>query len=206
MAAVTSDLLGYTNTPTQFNYIPAFSAVGFNPLGNYIAPTYFDTRYAANRQAQQAAATRNAIMQNIAPSRLAGLLANDYNAQVAEGDMLMAAAQQQYANELQRSQFNRGTDQYNSEGNLRADLANQNARLNYAQAALHQAQLADQAQTLAYMGRAQNLGNLAESVANMGREKDAKAWRDMLIKAGVFGTLPAAKGGKLRKKKKGLTY
>ena len=231
LGAVASDMMGLTNTPTHFDYIPQYQAIGFNPLGNYIAPYSMDTRYAMNQNAAQAAATRNAIMQSTAPSRNAGLLAADYNAQISNGDLYYKARLQDFANELQRQQFNRGTDQYNSEGNLKTDMFNAENRLRYANAALQQAQMNDHAETMASMARAQNLGNLAESVANIGREYDAKNWRDMLIRSGVFGTLSekphdwsddrwkdyqtyigkyhtTAKGGKIRKKKskKGLTY
>ena len=238
-AAVFSDILGMTNTPTEFDYIPPFQAVGYNPLGNYIPVMHFDTRYEANRRAQQAAATRNAIMQSTAPNRWANLLAADYNAQIAEGEALRQAAMQDYEMMLQREQFNRGTNQANSEMGLKAAMSNQDAKLKYAQAALQQAKMNDDAATLASSARAQNFGNLAESISNIGREQDAMDWRDMILESDTLGTQTVtnlraagwsddrirayykrhgvsddditalgvkAKGGKIRKRKKGLTY
>lgn len=235
--AVMSDLLGYTNTPTEFDYIPGFQPISYQPLGDYIAPEYFDTRYAANQAAQQAAATRNALMQSSAPNRYANLLAADYNAQIANGQLLRDAAMQDYDMMAKRKAFNRGTNQYNSETGLKTAIANQDARLKYAHAALQQARVNDEAATLASAARAQNLGNWAESWGNLGREIDARKDRDLYIAGAgrgmsldeIKGWISpsrqlqyakslgytddeikaagiAAYGGKLKKKKKGLTY
>lgn len=203
--AVGTDLLGITNTPTVFDEIGPFQPITFNPIGNYIPVTHFDTNYEGNQEAQQAAATRDAIMQSTAPARWANLLAADYNAQMTHGDLMRAAALQDYDRAVQRETFNRGTDQYNSEGALKAAMANQDAKLKYNQQALMQARLNDEASTMASAARAANFGNLAESISNLGRERDYRNWVKYLADAGVFGTM-AAKGGKIRKRKKGLTY
>lgn len=203
--AVGTDLLGITNTPTVFDEIGPFQPITFNPIGNYIPVTHFDTNYEGNQEAQQAAAARGAIMQSTAPARWANLLAADYNAQMTHGDLMRAAAMQDYERGVQRETFNRGTDQYNSEGALKAAMANQDAKLKYNQQALMQARLNDEASTMASAAKAANFGNLAESISNLGREKDYRNWVKYLADAGVFGTM-AAKGGKIRKRKKGLTY
>ena len=203
--AVGTDLLGITNTPTVFDEIGPFQPITFNPIGNYIPVTHFDTNYEGNQEAQQAAATRGAIMQSTAPARWANLLAADYNAQMTHGDLMRAAALQDYDRAVQRETFNRGTDQYNSEGALKAAMANQDAKLKYNQQALMQARLNDEASTMANAAKATNFGNLAESISNLGREKDYRNWVKYLADAGVFGTM-TAKGGKIRKRKKGLTY
>lgn len=203
--AVGTDLLGITNTPTVFDEIGPFQPITFNPIGNYIPVTHFDTNYEGNQEAQQAAATRDAIMQSTAPARWANLLAADYNAQMTHGDLMRAAAMQDYERGVQRETFNRGTDQYNSEGALKAAMANQDAKLKYNQQALMQARLNDEASTMASAAKAANFGNLAESISNLGRERDYRNWVKYLADAGVFGTM-AAKGGKIKKRKKGLTY
>lgn len=200
-----TDLLGITNTPTVFDEIGPFQPITFNPIGNYIPVTHFDTNYEGNQEAQQAAATRGAIMQSTAPARWANLLAADYNAQMTHGDLMRAAAMQDYERGVQRETFNRGTDQYNSEGALKAAMANQDAKLKYNQQALMQARLNDEASTMASAAKAANFGNLAESISNLGRERDYRNWVKYLADAGVFGTM-TAKGGKIRKRKKGLTY
>lgn len=200
-----TDLLGITNTPTVFDEIGPFQPITFNPIGNYIPVTHFDTNYEGNQEAQQAAATRDAIMQSTAPARWANLLATDYNAQMTHGDLMRAAAMQDYERGVQRETFNRGTDQYNSEGALKAAMANQDAKLKYNQQALMQARLNSEESTMASAAKAANFGNLAESISYLGRERDYRNWVKYLADAGVFGTM-AAKGGKIRKRKKGLTY
>lgn len=232
LGVVASDLMGATNTPTQFSYIPPFQSVGFTPIGNYIPVTHFDTKYAANQATQQAAATRDALMQSSSPSRWANILAADYNAQIASGDLLRKGAMQDYEMMLQREQFNRATNQANAQMGLQAEMANQENRLKYAQAALQQAKENEDNSNMASAARAANLSALAESIANIGRESDAKAWRKTLLKAGVYGTLSqkpddwsdeewlqyqeavareaaahiTACGGRIKKRKKGLTY
>ena len=124
---------------------------------------------------------------------------------MTHGDLMRAAAMQDYERGVQRETFNRGTDQYNSEGALKAAMANQDAKLKYNQQALMQARLNDEASTMASAAKAANFGNLAESISNLGRERDYRNWVKYLADAGVFGTM-TAKGGKIRKRKKGLTY
>ena len=225
-AAVWTDTLGITNKPTYFNYIPNYQATAFTPLGNYAPEAHFDINYAANQAAQQAAATRNAIMNTTAPNRYATLLAADYNAQVADGDLRRKASMDAYDNLLKTLTFNRATDQYNSEMAPKIALENAQQKLAYANAKLAEARYNEDNSNAAWGARAKNIGNLATSIANIGREQDALNWRDMLIRSGVFGTLSekpsdwsdkkwqayqdaltmAANGGKLKKKKRGLTY
>ena len=230
MYAVWSDATHITNTPAVYDYIPDYTPISATPIGEYMPELHMDTRYAANQAAQQAAATRNAIMNTTAPNRWANLLAADYNAQIANGQLLRDAQLAEYDNLLKARTFNRATNQYNSE--IDAKVAEENARnrLTYAQAQLAQAR-ANTDETNAAMGaRAANIKALTTSLANMGRERDAYDWRDMLMRAGVFGTLSekpanwtnkeweeyqknlgavksASNGGKLKKKKRGgFTY
>lgn len=225
-AAVWTDTLGVTNKPTHFNYIPDYRATAYTPLGNYAPEAHFDINYAANQAAQQAAATKNAIMNTTAPNRYATLLAADYNAQVADGELRRKASMDAYDNLLKTLTFNRATDQYNSEMAIKAATEDAQQRLAYANAKLAEARYNEDNSNAAWGARAKNIGNLATSIANIGREQDALNWRDMLIRSGVFGTLSekpsdwsdkkwqayqdaltmTAYGGKLKKKKRGLTY
>lgn len=227
--AVGLDAFGLTNKYRPLNVIPSYQAVGASPLGNYVPITHSDTRYAANRALQEAAASRDVIMQSTSPSRNAALLAADFNAQVAQGELLRQGALEDYERALRAEEFNRATNQFNTELGVKLGAENASNLLNYAQAKMQQ-EKANEDMSNAMMGaRAQNLGNFAESLANIGREQDALNWRDMLIRAGVFGTLSekptdwtdrewaaykkaltssatSAQGGKIKRKKKGLTY
>lgn len=207
--AVASDMLGLTNRPTVYDQIPAFTPVGYKPITNYLPNTRIDTRYDANRQAQQAAATAAAIRQNFTPGKYGTLLAADLNAQIAQGNLLREAQLAQIELDRKREEFNRGTNQANSELALRTGLGNQGSRLSYAQAALQQAK-ANTDETNASMGaRAANISGLADNIAAAASERDQRRWLQALADAGVFGTLPVgfrvANGGRIRRKKKGLT-
>lgn len=224
--AVFTDSLGITNKFVPTNIIPNYRATAFTPLGDYVPEAHFDINYAANQAAQQAAATKAAIMNTTAPNRYATLLAADYNAQVADGNLRREAAMAAYDNLLKAATFNRATKQYNSEMAPKIALENEAQRLAYANAKLNEARSNEDRSNASWGARAKNIGNLATSIANIGREQDALNWRDMLIRSGAFGTLSekpsdwsdkkwqayqdalgmAACGGKLRKKKRGLTY
>ena len=144
-------------------------------------------------------------------------------------ELLRQGALEDYERALRAEEFNRATNQFNTELGVKLGAENASNLLNYAQAKMQQ-EKANEDMSNAMMGaRAQNLGNFAESLANIGREQDALNWRDMLIRAGVFGTLSekptdwtdrewaaykkaltssatSAQGGKIKRKKKGLTY
>ena len=229
-AAVLSDTLGLTNNPAVYNFIPDYAPIGFSPIGDYIPEMHVDTRYAANQQAQQAAATRAAILDSIAPNRYANLLAADYNAQNTYGNLLRDAQLAGYDNLIKAKTYNRATNEFNSEMGLKAAAQDAQEKLAYAQAKLAQARANVDESNTSMGARGRNAGNLAKSISNIGMEQDALAWRDMLLRAGVYGALSekpdgwtqrewdeyrynlakgnsAAHGGKLKKKKRGgFTY
>jgi len=110
--------------PGTINEVGFFNPITASPIGDYVAPFHTDINYIGNQLAQQAAATRSAIMQSSLPSRTAGLLAADFNGQVARGNAIMDAARQDYETNLRGSEFNRGTNQYNSQLGLNVAQAN----------------------------------------------------------------------------------
>ena len=111
---------------------------------------------------------------------------------------------------------------------LKAALANKENEKTRLQARITQAQLRDQADTRSSTGRSANLTNFFDSLGNIGIDEMNRADRDMLIRAGVFGTLSEkpqgwsdkrwkdykkailgngySNGGKLKKRRGGLTY
>lgn len=101
--------------------------VGFNPIGNYIEENPMDRMWAINQLNAQSGATRRSIMNTSGMNRgtaMAGLLAADNNFLNSIGTLNRQAAEANYANKLQARTFNRATDQYNSEGLLKAAIAN----------------------------------------------------------------------------------
>ena len=206
--------------------------VTFDPVSNYLSYKPFDRNYYTTKLSAQAGATRNAIMNTLSPSRNAALLAADYNAQGRLGDLARQAEEYNLAQRQAVEQFNRATNQANAEMGLKAAMANQEAALK-----ARSSRLSGVAQAMATRdaidarrgaSRSANFSNLFESLGNIGVDEMNRAERDMLIRAGVFGTLSEkpqgwsnkrwedykktisgngySKGGKLKKRRGGLTY
>ena len=234
---VLTDAIGLTNKPDYSNADLVGNAVNnltdvrFNPIGNYLTYRPLDRNYYINKLNAQAGATRRAIVNQSGGNRataLASLLAADYNAQNSLGDLARQAEEYNFNQRKEVEAFNRGTNQFNSEMALRTALANKENEKTRLQARITQAQLRDQADARSSAGRAANFTNFFDSLGNIGIDEMNRADRDMLIRAGVFGTLSEkpqgwsnkrwedykkaisgngySNGGKLKKRRGGLTY
>lgn len=177
---VLTDALGLTNSPDYGNADLVGSAVDnltnveFTPIGNYLTYRPLDRNYYINRLNAQAGATRRAIVNQSGGNRataLAGLLAADYNAQSALGDLARQAEEYNLNQRKEVEAFNRGTNQFNSEMLLKAAMAQQANDKLRLQARTTQAQLRDQADARSSAGRAANLTNLFDSLGDIGREE-----------------------------------
>nr|DAO75866.1 MAG TPA: bacteriocin [Crassvirales sp.] len=177
---VLTDALGWTNSPDYGNADLVGSAVDnltnveFTPIGNYLTYRPLDRNYYINKLNAQAGATRRAIVNQSGGNRataLAGLLAADYNAQSALGDLARQAEEYNFNQRKDVETFNRGTNQFNSEMGLKASIANQANDKLRLQARTTQAQLRDQVDARASAGRAANLTNLFDSLGEIGREE-----------------------------------
>ena len=228
----------YSSSDTVFNAandINNYTPIGFNPLGDYLTYRPFDRNYYINKLNAQSGATRRAIVNQSAGNRataLAGLLAADYNAQGKLGDLARQAEEYNLAQREKVAAFNRGTNQFNSEMGLKAAAANQEAALKAKSQRLsgiaQAMQMRDAVDARRGASMSANLTNLFDSLGNIGIDEMNRADRDMLIRAGVFGTLSEkpqgwsnkrwedykkaisgngySRGGKLKKRRGGLTY
>lgn len=182
---VATDALGLTNKP-DYTYADKIEGaaesagytpnVQFAPIGNYMRYNPMDITYGLNQLAAQSRATDRGI-QNTAGTRgaaMAGMLANGYNSQLAQGNMYRQALEYNDALQRQVEDFNRGTDQFNAQMGLEAAIANaryqqvaRNARLSgLAQAAA----MRDAIDQRVGAARSANLTNLFNSLGNIGRE------------------------------------
>lgn len=189
--------------------------VKFNPLNRYLRYNPIDRNYILNQLRGQSGATRRAIANagTNPGTTMAGMLAADYNAQNALGDSLIKM--QQY-NDNQRQMvenFNRGTDQYNSQGFLEADTFNARSRadrdarrLAYIDRAL---QMKEQSDAMLEATRSANASNFFNQLGQIGRENTDTNILEKLKDSDLFGALNEAmskglltksKGGKLNKK------
>lgn len=167
--------------------------VRYRPISNYLTYKPLDRNYYLNSLQRQAAATRAALRSSgINPGQvMAGLLAADYNAQNAVGDTLM---RMDMYNEQQRQaveQFNRGTNQYNSQAAMTADA--QNAQLASMRDKMRlsgittAAGMREAADTALEATRSANLTNFFDNLGGIGQDNMAQNWRNRLIDVGYFG-------------------
>ena len=177
---VLTDALGKTNSPDYSNADLVGSAVDnltdieFTPIGNYLTYRPLDRNYYINRLNAEAGAARRAIVNQSGGNRataIAGLLAADYNTLGRMGDLARQAEEYNMAQRERVEAFNRGTNQFNSEMGLKANIAKQESDKLRLQARTAQAQLRDQADARASAGRAANLTNLFDSLGEIGREE-----------------------------------
>ena len=226
------DYTGVDTILEASNQIGNYTPIDYTPIGNYLTYKPFDRNFYINKLNAQSGATRRAIMNTTSPSRNATLLAADYNAQNALGNLARQAEEYNLAQRQSVEQFNRATNQANAEMNLKSALANQEAELKAKSARFNgiaQAMsMKDNIDARRGASISANLTNLFDSLGNIGIDTMNRNDRDMLIKAGVFGTLSEkpqgwsdkrwedykkvingeeySKGGKLKKRRGGLTY
>lgn len=157
-----------------------YDRVSFKPIGDYLSYRPDDFNYLANQLRASEQAANNAIANasgGNAGNAMAGIIANNYRSQLAQGEAYRAGQAANRAQQMQVADFNRGTNLQNSQGFLQADMANQNARAranaslaesNYRSAAMRQA-IADQRNA----GISASLTNLFDNLGALGSENYA---------------------------------
>lgn len=177
---VMTDLLGLTNKPDYSNadlvgrVADNLTDINISPIGNYLSYNPFDRNYYLNKLAAEAGATRRALVNQSGGNRataMAGLLAADYNALGRIGDLARQAEEYNMAQRERVEAFNRGTNQFNAEMELKAAAAKQRNDELRLKARTTQAQLRDLADARASAGRTANLTNLFDSLGEIGREE-----------------------------------
>lgn len=181
-----TDLLGITNKP---DYEPANMvleaskglgadpSVRFNPIGNYLTYNPLDRDYYINRLNAEAGASRRALSNSgMSPgARAAAILAGDNNYLNQLGSLARQAEEYNLAQRQQVENFNRATNQYNSEGALKADIANAENRLKTAnlrmESTIAGAKMRQAAKDASDLAKSTNLTNLFDSLGNIGWEE-----------------------------------
>lgn len=175
-----TDLIGSTNKYDYSNIdliqdvIDNLQTVSYKPVGNYLIYRPFDRNFYINKLNSQASATRRAIEGLSGGNRatkIAGIVASDYNTQGRLGDLARQAEEYNLAQRERVEAFNRGTNQFNSEMGLRVGQINkQNDELRL-KSAITQAQLRDQIDSAVSAARSANLNNFLDSLGDIGREE-----------------------------------
>ena len=204
-AAVISDALGITNNPEYENAARIEAAsradykpVGWNRVGNMLRYDPIDRDHYLNRLDALASANRRAIANQSAGNRgaaIAGLLASDYNTIDRLGETDFNAAKENFARRAQVEEFNRATNQYNSQGALQADIANQGAYANAIGRRLTglttAAQMRQGIKDDAEANRAANISEFLSALGDIGYENKSMNIIRRLAESGALGGLSA---------------
>lgn len=207
-AMALSDALGWTNKTDYSN--PNLIAkntrtVGVPTIGNYMTYNPLDPNYMTNQQRQLAMANQNAIMNTSmgnAGTAMAGLLANSYNNQIAQGDTYRKAMEENLKQRQLVEDFNRGTNVQNAQMMLDADKANQKT---FLESGLTQAKMREEIDQALSSARSANLDNFLASLGDLGKETtDRNAVNTTIDKTGIPGAEDFKRkyGGKLKRNKK----
>lgn len=163
----------YTNADLVAEAGKSAGNVDFNPIGDYLPYKPYDRLFYANQLAAQQAATRRALLNttggNAATAR-GLLLAADNQGINQMGNLWRQAEEYNEANRQAIAEFNRGTNMFNSEGRLKADMANQgqaNVRIN---AAIEAAKLRALEDDRVAETRSANFTNFLDNLGDLGRE------------------------------------
>ena len=206
------------------NGSPALAHAQF--IGNRLKYRPMDIWYEQNRMDANSRATDRAILNNASPmgTKMAGLLANGYNSQIADGELYRKALEYNDAQRQRVAEFNRGTDMYNANAAnqvsaTNAQIANNNRQLRAQMKmdAARQRMAADAAWNQGIYG---NVNGLFAGLGAWGKENVQHNMIADMAADGLFGTMSdkqnigksyirkkkAACGGKISRKKKGLTF
>lgn len=220
--------------PNDKYYRESINAVNSRPvlatptlIGDYEVPNPFALWDAQNKADATRLATNRAIMNNNGSvgQKMTGLIANDNNYYTGIGNLVRTAQEYNNNDENRVKTFNRGTNQYNAGAINRFALANAeaqnqnnqfkaNALMNYGN------QMAAR-EDLWKQGILGNVNQLFANIGELGKENAIGNQVAALGNNGVFGVLnndmlnygiagrsakKKSKGGKLNKRRKGLTF
>ena len=154
-----------------------YTPISFNPIGDYVTYNPFDRDYYINKLNAESGAARRAIINQSSGNRgnaMAGILAADYNAQNQLGALTRQAEEYNLAQRQKVTEFNRGTNMFNTEGMFKAATANQAAKMQarntLLQGTMQAERLRQAARQQLAAERSANLTNLFNNLGNIGRE------------------------------------
>jgi hypothetical protein len=168
--------------------------IKFNPIGDYMTYNPFDTEHHANQLRSVAGATRRHIMNTSGGNRstaMAGILASDNDIMNQMGDLYRKAAEYNLEQRHKVAEFNKATNQFNSEGAFRADQANQAARQAGLDGIIKGYMLKEQTKALKEQAIADNVSGIFEGLGDIGYENFGKGIALEGIKNGVYGNMTA---------------
>ena len=226
--ATITDTMGLTNKPdySEAAMIEAatrggsYMPVAWNPIGNKLTYKPFDRDYYTNKLNAEAGATRRAIANQSGGNSgraIAGILAADYNAQDKLGDLFRKSEEYNLEQRQKVEDFNRATNQANSQGMLQADMSNQqaynSARDFNLRGTMAAAEMRQKARLAAEQAKSANLSGFLQSLVDIGYENKGMNMIRRLAETGTLGAISEghplfnliATSGAKKKAKKSLT-
>lgn len=195
----------------------------YKPIGNYLQYKPMDIWYEQNRMNANSRATDRAILNNASPigTKMAGLLANGYNSQIASGDLYRKALEYNDAKKQKVAEFNRGTDMYNADAFAKtsatnAEIANRQRQFK-AQMQMDAANRRMAADAAWNQGIYGNVNSFFQGLGALGKENAQHNMIADMAADSIFGVMTpksntgrrvvrkASKGGKINRKR-GLTF
>ena len=199
IASIT-DALGLTNKPdySEAAQIEAttrggsYRPVSWSPIGNKLGYRPFDRDYYTNKLSAEAGALRRSLANQSGGNSgraIAGLLAADYNAQDKLGELFRKSEEYNLEQRQKIEDFNRATNQANSQGMLQADMANQqayaNARESNLRGILAAAEMRQKARLSAEAAKSANLSGFLQAIGDIGYENKSLNMIRALMEAGL---------------------
>ena len=200
-AGTLTDFLGITNKPDYSNFADInaslnnsriYQPVGFNKTYNYLPYSPVDIQSVANQIEAQSAGTQRAIINNSGMNRasaLAGILSNNYNTIGGIGNAIAQVNKENLQNRIESVKQATATDQFNSQGQLDADKANQAAlnanRWEYTKNLLAAAEAKQKIKDTADAAKAANLSGLLKFIGDLGYENMNRNMMAGLIESGA---------------------
>lgn len=201
-----SDAFGLTNRPdySEASMIEAatrggsYMPVSWNPIGNKLTYRPFDRDYYTNKLNAESGATRRAIANQSGGNSgraIAGILAADYNAQDKLGDLFRKSEEYNLEQRQKVEDFNRATNQANSQGMLQADMANQqaynSARDFNLRGTMAAAEMRQKARLAAEQAKSANLSGFLQALGDIGYENKGMNMIRRLAETGALGAISA---------------
>lgn len=205
LGAIITDALGWTNKP-DYQYADALTKaaeqysqmpkISYKALGDYMTYNPFDRLFYANQLGAQQAATRRGILNLSNGNRgtaMAGLLSAGYNGNLGLGQLFRQGEEYNLAQRQKVAEFNRGTNMFNSEADLKTQMANaemekaRNAML--MDAATKAALLKQQEDQASQAAKMANIKSFLTSLGNIGTEAYNRYDRNAWLNSGGAGVL-----------------
>ena len=197
----------------------------YKPIGNYLTYRPMDIWYEQNRMNANSRATDRAILNNSSPmgTKMAGLLANGYNSQIASGNLYRQALEYNDAQRQKVEEFNRGTDMYNANAFNQTSATNaqmQNSHRNFkAQMMANAANERLNTNASWYNSLYGNVSGIFNNLGAIGKENAQHNMIADMAADGIFGNMNdqyigrgyitervrKAKGGRINRRR-GLTF